>query len=137
MIGSMPDKKPSRIDPPPVKPSPGSNAGAIPPQSITIILGRMAEQGKDAGGASSARLNKDIASYTGARGGGTPLAEYMGPEAGPFDCEHCKHFEDGGLCNQPTVIKDPDLKKRKGKAIVDAKGCCRFFQPEKAEEEKN
>jgi hypothetical protein len=41
----------------------------------------------------------------------------------------CKYF-DGGYCNHPVVVADPQVEKDGGKAMVDgATGCCEFVEP--------
>jgi hypothetical protein len=48
---------------------------------------------------------------------------------GPYHCGMCKYF-DGGYCNHPVVVADPQVEKDGGRAVVDAKrGCCEFVEP--------
>ena len=44
-------------------------------------------------------------------------AGYMGPEAGPFQCQNCRHFQgDGQDCE---IVEGP----------IQAEGCCNEFEP--------
>jgi hypothetical protein len=42
------------------------------------------------------------------------IAGYMGPEEGPFECQHCKFFVDPGSCK---LVSGP----------IDPEGCCNLF----------
>lgn len=42
---------------------------------------------------------------------------YMGPENGPFECEHCLHFSEPHACE--IVSGD-----------IDPEGCCNLFSPD-------
>ena len=46
--------------------------------------------------------------------------DYEGPEDGPFRCDNCTHFQAPNQCDHPTIIAT-----RQG--MVDAGGCCKFF----------
>jgi len=43
------------------------------------------------------------------------IAGYMGPEEGPFECEHCVHWLDPDSCN---IVSGP----------INSGGCCNLFQ---------
>lgn len=45
-----------------------------------------------------------------------PMAGYMGPEAGPFECQHCEFFQEPNACG--IVSGD-----------IDPAGCCNNFCP--------
>lgn len=80
-----------------------------------------------------------------ARGMGTRVSEYS--EQGPFHCEDCTFAirkdvpEKGqGLCNEPHVLKDPQIKaarRSKLKVINLEHGCCRFVRYPKGYTEKD
>ena len=71
------------------------------------------------------------------KGMGTRVAEYA--TSGPYHCGNCVFAirrdvpkEGQGLCNEPHVLKDPQvLAARRSKLkVVDLKnGCCRFVRP--------
>jgi hypothetical protein len=72
-----------------------------------------------------------------AKGIGTKVSEYS--EGGPFHCGNCVFAirkdvpkEGQGLCNEPHVLKDPQVPtaRRSKLKVVDLKnGCCRFVRP--------
>jgi hypothetical protein len=113
--------RPSKIDS--LLPAQGTSARQSP--TIVLILDRMAASAP----AASDRGSSQKKEKSEEKGGGTPLAEYMGPESGPFCCGRCEYFEGGKFCVQKVVLKDPEIDKDGGRAVVDAKGCCRFFEP--------
>lgn len=43
-----------------------------------------------------------------------PIANYMGPERGPFKCSRCEYFIVGGACKKVEGTINPD-------------GCCNLF----------
>jgi hypothetical protein len=45
-----------------------------------------------------------------------PAAGYLGPECGPFECEHCVHWEEPNACSIVSGTIAPD-------------GCCNQFEP--------
>lgn len=60
---------------------------------------------------------------------GTKKSGYAPPGLGPFECEHCEHY-DAGLCDHPDVEADPEVKKSTdGRGIVEAEGCCTYYRP--------
>ena len=74
------------------------------------------------------------------KGMGTKLAEY-GTD-GPYSCMNCWYLQSReprsetlGRCNEPHMMKDPDVEKdEQGLAIVDkVNGCCRYVDPVKHE----
>jgi len=56
----------------------------------------------------------------------TTPAGYQGPEYGPFKCAHCEYYTDKDK-NQGTCSK-PQLAKELGTNIVEAEGCCNFYE---------
>lgn len=68
------------------------------------------------------------------KGIGTKKVGYAGPEYGPFRCGNCVWFsfvKNGGRCQQPEVIEDPEVPKdpKSNLAIVHQDGCCNEFKP--------
>jgi hypothetical protein len=55
---------------------------------------------------------------------GSAQTGYAGPENGPFECDHCIHFDGQGTCNNPQVQADPEVQGK-----VDAEGCCNLYSP--------
>jgi hypothetical protein len=49
------------------------------------------------------------------------ISGYMGPESGPFECEHCIHFQAPGSCE--IVAGD-----------IDPEGCCNLFEPQQGKD---
>lgn len=62
-------------------------------------------------------------------GSGTEVSGYV---ESPIEkrCGTCEYLENGNLCTQETVLKDPELKDSSdGLKIVDPKnGCCSFWE---------
>lgn len=58
---------------------------------------------------------------------GEPGTGYMGPEDGPFRCDHCEYFKDG-TCGNEEMLKLSKRAKSNGRVKVDAGGCCIYFE---------
>lgn len=56
------------------------------------------------------------------QGVGSAQSGYAGPDAGPFECGNCIHFEEPNRCNHPQVMSDPEVNGQ-----VEEEGCCNFF----------
>jgi hypothetical protein len=58
---------------------------------------------------------------------------YLGPDEGPFRCDHCSWFAAPGHCSEPHIIllasRDLFGLKLQGRvAIVDPGGCSDFYE---------
>lgn len=56
-------------------------------------------------------------------GDGTPMSGYVTPDLGPFQCDHCQHFQPPSACNHPKVMNDPQVQGQ-----VSPQGCCNSFK---------
>lgn len=56
-------------------------------------------------------------------GDGTPMSGYATPDKGPFQCDHCQHFQPPSSCDHPQVTNDPQVQGQ-----VAPAGCCNFFK---------
>jgi hypothetical protein len=102
-----------RIMPPGgLPPGPPLGPGGPPPPGLPPG----APQPPDGQGLAPGKPKFDIQKVT------QPVSGYMGPEMGPFECEHCHHFEDPGSCNIVSGAIDPH-------------GCCNLF--EKNDDQEN
>lgn len=58
-------------------------------------------------------------------------ANYMGPDQGPFLCQHCEYYSDPGRCNNPSVVQElGPSQDDPSTADVDAQGCCNLYAPQ-------
>ncbi len=56
----------------------------------------------------------------------TAPAAYMGPEDGPFRCDHCDYFTAPDACRHPAVIRELGGTTH---ARVSPAGCCNHYEP--------
>ena len=76
----------------------------------------------------------ELCAHDATEGAGTKATGYALPEMGPFKCANCIHVsESNDRCDHPDVIKDPDVPKENGKAVVHAESCCNYFHPKDKE----
>lgn len=111
--GPVQSLRPSRVDSTP----PTKGKSSIPPPTVILILDRMSASAPAGGGRGPSQKES-------LGGAATPVAGYLGPDQ---RCAKCEHFR-AGLCDQAQVIKDPQLEKKDGKAVVDADGSCPWFE---------
>lgn len=92
-------------------PSPPDGGGGEMPSELQAALAAMSQGQPDAppddGGGQTRYDAQKISLQT---------SGYMGPEAGPFECQHCTHFEGPNAC---AIVQ--------GK--IDPAGCCNLFEP--------
>jgi hypothetical protein len=55
-------------------------------------------------------------------------AVYMGPDQGPFKCGNCEYFDGVGHCSKPEVVQELGNDDDQDLALVDAEGCCNYFE---------
>ena len=59
---------------------------------------------------------------------GEPGTGYMGPEDGPFRCDHCEYFKDNSCGNEEMKKLSKRAKTSEGRVKVAADGCCIYFE---------
>lgn len=93
---------------PPVPPPPagGPPTGGPPPELLAALAG--GEGGADAPtDAPTGKMDSEKVGQT--------TAGYLGPEAGPFACGNCFHFDGKGAC---AIVQ----------GAIDPSGCCNLFE---------